>query len=85
MVQVYTSSNTTMPIGRVEDFNNTNPSKVMTRYRILTGQTVGGSIVTGKTSHHTDFSRAIYGDGPYSLLRPNSTSDTLAQHIDLMV
>lgn len=77
---IYSGSNTTLPIGRVEDYNNTNPSRGVAIYRTL--QTSGTPM--SFSPHSTQFAQTIYGDGPYSLLRPNSTSDVLAQNIDLM-
>lgn len=80
---IYSGSNTTLPIGRVEDYNNTNPSRGVAIYRTL--QTSGTPMsFPPEVKHNTQFAQTIYGDGPYSLLRPNSTSNVLAQNIDLM-
>ena len=32
--------------------------------------------------HASNFAQAIYGDGPYSLLRPNNTTESRAVNID---
>ena len=80
---IYSGSNTTLPIGRVEDYNNTNPSRSVAIYRTL--QTSGTPMsFSPEIKHNTQFAQTIYGDSPYSLLRPNSISDVLAQNIDLM-
>lgn len=36
---------------------------------------------SAETSHN-DFAQAVYGNGPYSLVRPNNASDVLAVFID---
>lgn len=80
---IYSGSNTTLPIGRVEDYNNTNPSRSVAIYRTL--QTSGTPMsFSPEVKHNTQFAKSIYNDGHYSLLRPNSTSNVLAQNIDLM-
>jgi hypothetical protein len=81
MVHVYSSSNTTLPIGRVADYNNTNPSRAVKMYRTLsTGTNLGAAYFPKQTQ--SDFARLIYGNRPYSLLHPNVTSDTLAKNTD---
>lgn len=78
---IYSSSNTTLPIGRVEDYNNTNPAHRIAIYR--TKQTMSTPLSANGHST-TQMAQLIYGNGPYSLLRPNSTSNVLAQKLDLM-
>ncbi len=79
---IYSGSNTTAPIGKIMDYNNTNPSKGVALYRLLSPNplTVNASSYTQPGS----FSQAIYGDGPYSLLHPNSTTASVANNIDLL-
>lgn len=83
MGYVYSGSNTTSPIGKVMDYNNTNPSKSVAVYRML-GSDI--SVSTGRQNVNNDFSNefsnAIYGNGPYSLLHPNLTTDMVANNID---
>lgn len=85
MGYIYSGSNTTMPIGKVMDYNNTNPSKGVALYRILTTDYEPHLPVSQASSgHSTSFANAIYGGGPYSLLHPNSTTEYLAQNIDTL-
>lgn len=81
MVNVYTGSNTTLPIGMIQDYNNTNPSRAVNLYRTLATSPNPSSFHAEK-SHALNFAQAIYGDGPYSLLRPNNTTDVKAVNID---
>lgn len=83
MGYIHTSSNTTMPIGRVQDYNNTYPAKGVAAYRILTARNLH-TPTSSQISQNSEFSSMVYGNGSYSLLRPNSTSDILAQKLDLM-
>lgn len=83
MVNIYSTSNTSLPIGKVMDYNNTNPSSNVALYRVA----AEGFSQTAPIVEHTQqnsFAQAIYGDGPYSLLCPNATSEFLAQNIDLL-
>jgi len=79
MVYVYSGSNTTAPVGPVRDYNNTNPSRAVGLYRILTPN-INQQMF--ETQQKTSFAMAIYGDGPYSLSHPNVKSDILAQNTD---
>lgn len=83
MVKIYTGSNTTMPIGRIQDFNNTNPSKGVAAYRNLTAFNPQ-SFTSYHTHQKSSFASAIYGNGPYSLSCPNVTSEILAKNIDFI-
>ncbi len=83
MGYINTSSNTTMPIGSIQDYNNTNPSKGVAAYRVLTAANPN-TFTSFQAKQKSGFASAIYGNGPYSLLRPNSTSEVLARNIDLM-
>ncbi len=80
---IYSGSNTTAPIGKVTDYNNTNPSKAVALYRLHSPNplTVNAS---GYNTQSTGFAQAIYGDGSYSLLHPNSTTDYVANNIDVL-
>ncbi len=81
MVNVYTGSNTTIPIGMIQDYNNTNPSRAVNLYRTLATSPNPSSFHAEKT-HASDFAQAIYGDGPYSLLFPNNKSEVRALNVD---
>ena len=83
MNSIVTSSNTTLPVGMVSDYNNTNASVAVKTYRLETSK---GAETYAPTRGGNDmsFAQAVYGDGPYSLARPNSTSEILAQNIDLI-
>ena len=78
MVQIYSNSNSGIPIGRVADYNNTNPSRAITSFRNLAKATNPVTI----NPQRNDFASAVYGDGPYSLTMPNQASDILALNID---
>ena len=80
MVNINTGSNINTPIGM--DYNNTNPSAAVKIYRTLTTSPNPSSFYA--ENHHSDFARAIYGNGPYSLVCPNNTTDTRAVNIDLL-
>ena len=82
MVQFYTGTNTTAPIGMVNDYNNTNPSRAISMYRTLATSPNPSSYHAEKTT--TDFAQAVYGDGPYNLLRPNNTTAETAVNIDFV-
>lgn len=84
MVYVYSGSNTTAPIGKVMDYNNTNPSRSVEIYRMLTSNPVNFVSNSGQADFSSDFASAIYRNGQYSLLHPNSTTDTVAQYIDTL-
>lgn len=81
MVQIYSTSNSGIPIGRVADYNNTDSSRTITKFRELTPSQNPLSISLKK---QPNFASAIYGNGPYSLLHPNQTSEILAQNIDFI-
>lgn len=82
MVKIYTGSNTTAPIGRIEDYNNTNPSRGIAIYRTLsTNQT---KYQLTQESHKTEFAQLIYGNGPYNLVHPNNTTSQKAKTIDVL-
>lgn len=85
MGYIYSGSNTTSPIGKVMDYNNTNPSRGVTVYRMLsTNHLVLDVNHGGKTGFSRSFADAIYGDGPYSLLHPNATTEYSANNIDTL-
>lgn len=81
MAQIYTTSNSGIPVGRVADYNNTNPSRAITRFREIS---TSPNPMTISSEKHSDFASAIYGNGPYSLVCPNQTSDILAQNLDFI-
>jgi len=81
MVQVYSTQNSGIPIGRVADYNNTSPARAISLYRKLNQYQPG---INTTNFNQNSFANAIYGNGPFNLLRPNSTSDILAQNIDYM-
>lgn len=82
MIHVYTSSNTTAPIGRIEDYNNTNPSRGVAVYRNLSENSNWQPMTEYR--HQTEFAKLIYGNGPYSLLHPNVQSDVNARNTDYL-
>lgn len=83
MVYIYTGSSTTNPIGKVSDFNNTNPAKSVALYRLEGNSSVeNGRVQT--SNNENNFGCAFYGNGPYSLSHPNYKSDILAQNIDFL-
>ncbi len=85
MVQIYSTSNTNVPIAGIADYNNTSPSRQVALYRILNAGMNPLSINTVPTEHYVDsFAHAIYGDGPYSLLHPNSTTEFCARNVDVL-
>ncbi len=82
MIHVYTGSNTTAPIDRIEDYNNTNPSSGIAVYRTLSyNQT---QYLPTQESHQTEFAQLVYGNGPYNLQHPNNTTSQKAQNIDVL-
>lgn len=83
MVKIYTGSNSTMSVGRIQDFNNTNPSKGVAAYRNLNSSNPK-SFTPYDMTQKVDFATAIYGNGPYSLSCPNVTSETLAKSFDVI-
>lgn len=83
MVNIYSTSGTTLPIGKVLDYNNTNPAHRVALYRVASEHFPQSTPVSAK-NQQTSFAKAIYGDGPYSLLYPNATTELLAQNIDLL-
>lgn len=84
MGYIYSGSNTTSPIGKVMDYNNTNPSKGVAVYRLLSVNSPSSATVSSRSESVSDFSQAIYAKGPYSLLHPNSTTDDVAKRLDLL-
>lgn len=84
MVNIYSASNTSLPIGKVMDYNNTNPSRRVALYRVAPERFSQPAPIEQYNQQPNSFARAIYGDGPYSLLCPNSTTEILAQNIDLL-
>lgn len=84
MGYIYSGSNTTSPIGKVMDYNNTNPSSSVAIYRTLASAHNPLTFTPVDSGSQTNFARAIYGEGPYSLLHPNYTNDYLANNIDML-
>ena len=82
MVHVYTGSNTTAPIGIIEDYNNTNPSRGVAIYRTLSANFNWQPMTESR--QQTQFAKLIYGDGPYSLHHPNVQSEVKAQTYDYL-
>ena len=81
MVYVYSGSNSTVPIGKVMDYNNTNPSSKVAVYRILS-QSYNPQ--QSMTTLENNFSNAFYHNSGYSLEHPTVTGHKLAQNIDLL-
>ncbi len=84
MVYVYSGSNTTSPIGKVMDYNNTNPSRSVGIYRLLSSEPTTFVSNSYQSDFSSNFADAIYGDGPYSLLHPNSTTESVAMRLDTL-
>lgn len=82
MVEFYSKSNMTLPIGMNYNNSDTGISAVKT-YRAIATSSNPMTYMPEET-HTTDFAQAIYGNGPYSLLRPNSASDVLCLNLDLI-
>lgn len=75
MVDNYTSSKMTVPPGLTNEYVNTG----------LRAAGMRGTLPTAPnpTSFQPDdFASAIYQNGPYSLLRPNNTTDLVAVVLD---
>lgn len=83
MVSVNSNYNMTSPIGITQEKNGTNTTGVVGMYGKLATSS-NPSTFKAENYHSTDFAKAIYGDGPYSLLRPNHTSDITAVNIDFV-
>lgn len=83
MVNIYSTSNSSLPIGKVMDYNNTNPSRNVALYRVAAERFPQTAPIVEQNQQNS-FAQAIYGDGPYSLLCPNATTEFLAQNIDLL-
>ncbi|MCM1339634.1 MAG: hypothetical protein NC191_08190 [Muribaculaceae bacterium] len=79
MVNTYTASNYGVPVGHVADFNNTNPSHKIRKFKATEQITTPVSV---PQNTHSNFASAVYGDGPYSLNHPNQKSEILAQSVD---
>lgn len=82
MVYVYSGSNTTSPIGKVMDYNNTNPSRSVEIYRLLSSNKMSFISNSEQTDFSSSFANAIYGDGPYSLIHPNMSTEHVAKRFD---
>ena len=82
MLNVTTSSNTTLPVGMIQNYNNTDASLAVKTYRMETSS--NPMTFSAEPMAKTAFAKAIYGDGPYSLNHPNSTSDVLCQNLDFI-
>ncbi len=78
MVSFDAKSAITTPTGL---YSGTEGSAVAKFYRTLATSSNPSSF-RAENYRTTDFARAVYGDGPYSLLRPNNTSDIKAINID---
>ena len=85
MAYIYSASNSTMPVGKVMDYNNTNPSRGIAFYRLLS-ETHNPLNVQTKTFEASSFSfaDAIYSGGPYSLLHPNANNSFRANVVDYL-
>ena len=84
MGYIYSGSNTTLPIGKVMDYNNTNPASGVAAYRMLGPTIAVSSAYPEKSGFSENFSLAIYGEGPYRLLHPNSLTNEVANNLDLL-
>lgn len=80
MTNIYTGSNTTSAVGM--DYN-TNPSRAANLYRTL-ATSPNPSSFRAEKNENFDFANAIYGQGPYNLLRPNNTTETTAARLDFI-
>ena len=79
MVNFYAGTNMTPPIGI--GTNDTNSLRAINMYRTLRTSPNPSSFHAEKT-HASNFAQAIYGDGPYSLMCPNNTTETKAVNLD---
>lgn len=79
MGHFYTTSNTTVPIGKVMDYNNTNPAGRVALYRLSSNGVLRNPL---RGDFSGSFAQAVYGDSSYSLTCPNVRSDVVAQNID---
>ncbi len=84
MVYVYSGSNTMAPIGKVMDYNNTNPSRSVGIYRLLSSNKLSFISNSNQTDFSSNFANAIYGDGPYSLNHPNMSTEHVAMRFDAL-
>jgi hypothetical protein len=84
MAYVYSSSNISVPVGKVADYNNTNASRAIKLYRMgfATKPNFGAKYLP-ETSQN-DFAKLIYGNGPYNLNHPKVSSNTLAKATDYL-
>lgn len=82
MYDITTSSNTTLPVYTTQDYSNTDTSLAVKTYRIETSS--NPITILPESMPRTTFAQAIYGDGPYSLIHPNTASDILCQNIDTL-
>ena len=85
MAYIYSASNSMAPVGKVMDYNNTNPSQGVAVYRLLSDSNNLLSVQPRTYSYSANsFAEAIYSSGPYSLLHPNSTTEFCANNVDYL-
>ena len=82
MVSFYSATQLPTNIGITPELNN-GGSSIAKMYKTLAKSSNPASF-NAENYHTTDFAKAIYGDGPYNLLRPNHTSETNAVNIDFV-
>jgi hypothetical protein len=84
MAYVYSSSNISIPVGKVADYNNTNASRAIKLYRMsfATKPNLGAKYLPEQSQN--SFANLIYGNGPYSLNHPKVSSNTLANVTDYL-
>lgn len=85
MGYIYSGSNTTIPVGGIMDYNNTNPSRGVANYRMLAPLYATNQFPqSNQSSSSGEIASAMYKGGSYSLIHPNCTSNILAQNVDVL-
>ena len=79
MVNIYSASNMTSPLSM--NYGNRHQTKGVALYRFAPSMSQF-SAQQERTSN--DFAYAIYGNGPYSLLCPNETTEFVGQYFDAL-
>lgn len=79
MVNVYSASNMTSPLAM--NYGSMHHAKGVALYRFDPAQM---QTATRQERASNDFAYAIYGDGPYSLLCPNETTEFVGQRFDAL-
>ncbi len=80
MVNVYSASNMMSPLKMNYGYNP--QSKGVALYRFADTEIVGSG--SPQAGFSQSFVQAIYGDGPYSLLCPNETTEFVGRRFDAL-